>query len=169
MKKGISLIVLLLVPLVLFAASFESLLPLLVNLPGWKANEAEGADLSSVGSKGITAVRNYSRGDSTLDVVIMVGMQVQGVWNAGYKEGLKTEDAETSIQVQKIDGFLVTTGVDKKRSDSGGVFVLLKEVAGKPDSGAVFALSYEGLKLDEALKLARNFDWKKIKAAVEKL
>lgn len=160
---------LLLTPLALTAAPYDALLPLLVDLSGWEGGEAAGADMSATGMRAVSAAREYTRGeDQTLSAVIMVGMMVQGAWTEEYVEGFKAEDSETRVQVQKINGFLVHTGVEKGE-DSGGVLVLLQEATAKPGSGAVFALGFEGIKLEEALKLAKLFNWKQMKAAVEKL
>jgi hypothetical protein len=57
----------------------------------------------------------------------------------------------------------------ESESNGGGIVVLIQEGASKPDSGAVFAVSFEGLALDEALKAAQRFPWAKMKEQVGKL
>jgi hypothetical protein len=47
--------------------------------------------------------------------------------------------------------------------------LLLEAAADKPESGAVFVVSFDGMPLDDAVKLAQKFDWKKMKDAAGRL
>jgi hypothetical protein len=54
----------------------------------------------------------------------------------------------------------------EKAGGSGGIVVLLQEAAKETDTGAVFAVSFEGLGRDEAMKTAQRFSWAKMKEQV---
>jgi hypothetical protein len=158
-------LVLAMAPAVLFAASYDPLLPLLVDLGGWEAEAAEGVDLAMAGMKGVTVVREYTSGDKEMSVSLLTGAQAGITWASEYKEGFKLESTEGSMEVRKIGGFLVYHVYDKDDASGGFVVLLLEAAADKPESGAVFVLSFEGMPLDDALKLAQKFDWKKMKDA----
>lgn len=155
----------LLLPAGLFADASAPLLPLLVDLPGWEGNEAEGMDLSASGARAVIASRAYESGDKTLDASILFGIQAQTAWNPGYKEGFKVENPGGVMEVRRIDGFLVYYGFDKSDVTTGVVVLLLEGPQGS-DTGGVLVLSFEGVPLDEALKTAQRFDWRKMKATL---
>jgi hypothetical protein len=165
----LAVLFLLVVPAGLFAASFAPLLPLLVDLAGWQAEKAEGIDLSQAGMQGVTVVREYQNGEKTINASIMLGSQVGTTWIPDYKEGFKAETTEGSVEVRTINGFLVYLGFDKSESTGGLVVLLIGTTADKPESGALFVFSFEGLALDEALKTAQKFDWKKMKDVAGKV
>ena len=173
MIKRISVLLAVLVccvaPTGLFAASYDSLLPLLVDLAGWKADAAEGIDLSQAGMQGVTVVREYTNGEKGFSAAIMLGSQVGITWMPDYKEGFKGKSDEGTMEVKKLNGFLVYQAYNED-DDSGGLVVLLIETtADKPGSGALLVVSFEDMPLDEGLKLAQKFDWKKMKEAAGKV
>lgn len=173
MNKRITLLLAVIVccvaPTGLLAASFDSLLPLLVDIAGWKADAAEGIDLSQAGMQGVTVVREYTSGEKSLSAAIMLGTQVGMTWMPDYKEGFKGKSDEGTMEVKKLDGFLVYQAYNED-DDSGGLVVLLIETsADKPGSGALLVVSFEDMPLDEGLKLAQKFDWKKMKEAAGKV
>ena len=45
----------------------------------------------------------------------------------------------------------------------------LLDSADKPESGAVLAISFSGLPLEEALKTAQRFNWARMKEQIAKL
>ncbi len=150
------------------AASYDSLLPLLVDIPGWEAEPADGADASAAGMRGVTASRTYESGERRFEASILVGMQAGMSWMPDYKEGFKMETPEGVMEVKETGGFLVSSMFEKE-SRSGGIIVLLQDGAGNPDTGAVFAVSFEGLALEEAMKTAQRFSWAKMKEQAAKL
>ena len=160
---------LLAVPAGLFAAAYDSLLPLLVDIAGWQAEKAGGIDLSQAGMQGVTVVREYKSGGKGLTAAIMLGSQVGITWMPEYKEGFKGESDEGSMEVKRINGFLVYQVYNKGDSTGGLVVLLVETIADKPDSGALLVVSFEDMPLDEGLKLAQKFDWKKIKDAAGKV
>jgi hypothetical protein len=150
------------------AAGYEALLPLLPDLPGWEAEPADGADASAQGMRAVMVYRTYENGDRKFDVNLLVGIQAGATWMPDYKEGYRMETPEGLMEVKKIAGFLVFYTFERE-SNSGGIVVQLQDGTATPDSSAVFAISYEGLPLEEALKTAQRFSWAKMKDQVGKL
>ena len=155
-------------PLELYADAYESLFPLLIDLSGWDGEAPDGVDMSYTGMRAITATREYGNGDKKIEVAILIGMQTMGAWNPGYQEGFKMETTDTLMEVKKINGFPVFYTYEKDEH-SGAIMVLVQEALNKPDSGAVFLFNFKGLKIEEAHKVAQEFNWKKIKEKIEKL
>jgi len=151
-----------------FAAGYDPLLPLLVDLPGWQAEPADGADASVSGVRAVTAFRTYESGERRFEVNILIGMQAGLTWTPDYQEGFKMETPEGLMEVKKIGGFLVFYTFARE-DNSGGIFVQLLYSADKPESGAVLAISFAGLPLEEALKTAQRFSWAKMKEQATKL
>lgn len=69
--------------------------------------------------------------------------------------------------MKKINGFLVFYMFEQE--DSSGGIVVLQYGATKLDTGAVFAIHFEDLALDEALKTAQRISWAKMKEQVGRL
>jgi hypothetical protein len=164
-----AILFLLAVPAGLFAAAYDSLLPLLVDIAGWQGEKAEGIDLSQAGMQGVTVVREYKSAGKGLTVSIMLGSQAGITWMPQYKEGFKGESDEGSMEVKRINGFLVYQAYNKGDSTGGLVVLLIETAADKPASGAVLVISFENMPLDEGLKLAQKFDWKKMKEQAAKV
>ncbi len=173
MKKRIALLLAVLVccvaPTGLIAASYDSLLPLLVDVAGWKADAAEGIDLSQAGMQGVTVAREYESGEKRFTAAITLGSMVGITWMPEYKEGFKGESEEGSLEVKKINNFLAYLAYNEDETAGGLVALLIETTADKPDSGALFIFTFEGMPLDEGLKLAQKFDWKKMKEAAGKV
>lgn len=167
--RAVLALVLLAAPAALFAAAYDPLLPLLVDLAGWKADPPDGIDLSAAGMQGVTVVREYSSGDKGLTATIMLGDQVGVTWSPEYREGFKLVSTEGSMEVRKIDGFLVYHVFDAGDSSGGIVVLLLETAADKPGTGAVFVLAFDGMPLDEGVALAQKFDWKKMRDAAARV
>jgi hypothetical protein len=139
--------------------SFQRFFPLLVDLQGWKGNKPDGVSMQIPGSSMITATREYQRGTARLNAQVLMGPPAQGAVAAG-NSGVKVETSDARMSTSTIDGMQVTrtfTISDK----SGALIVAL-------GASAVFMLSFEGVAEDEALTLARKFDWKAIQAALPK-
>ena len=157
--------VLVLAPFGLYAESFDALLPLMVDLPGWEADKADGADVSATGLRAITAYRSYSNGERTLEANILIGMQAAAAWMPNYQEGFKTETPDGVMEVKKINGFLVFY-VFEHEGGSGGIIVLLRDAKSKTDLQSVFSVTFQGLSREEAMQTAQRFSWQKMKEQV---
>jgi hypothetical protein len=150
------------------AAAYDALLPLLVDLPGWEAEPAEGMDATVQGMRAVTAYRNYESGDRRFEVNLLIGTQAGLVWMPNYQEGFRLETPEGLMEVKRIAGFLVYYTFEQA-SNSGGMVVLIQEAASNPNGGAVLTVSFEGLPLEEVLRMAQRFSWANMKEQVAKL
>jgi len=151
---------------VVLAQSYESFISLLIDLPGWTAGDPTGMDMSSGGMKGINASREYTKGDQMIHAGILIGMNMMGVWQSSYHEGLKMETPDGLMEVKRVKGFLVFHSFNKKEK-VGIIAVLLEEATNEGDIGAVFVFNYQGLDDNEGLSLAQKFDWNKMKEKVK--
>jgi hypothetical protein len=139
--------------------AFQRFFPFLVDLQGWTGNKPDGLAMEIPGNTMVTATREYERGDARLNAQIVLGAAAQGAL-AATGENIKIETAEGRMSTATIDGMQVTrtfTVSDK----SGAILVGL-------GTSALFTLSFNGVAEDEALMLARKFDWKAIQAATPK-
>jgi len=111
------------------------------------------------GSGIITATREYRRGDARLDAQIIIGPPAQ-VALAATQSQVKIETGDMRMSTATIDGLPVarTFTVHDK---SGAIIVAL-------GASAMFSLTFTGVTDDEALALARQFNWKAMQAAVPK-
>lgn len=139
--------------------AFQRFIPFLVDLQGWKGSKPEGLSMEIPGNSMTTASREYERGKAHLTAQIIVGTAAQGAL-AATSQDVKIETSDSRISSSAIDGFRVTrtfTVSDK----SGAVLVAL-------GTSALFNLQFNDVADDEALALARRFNWKAIQAALPK-
>jgi hypothetical protein len=139
----------------------EDLVPLLIDLEGWEADEAEVSDVTFQNFRGISVRREYEKDDQTLDASIVIGYQAAGMWNPMYYEGFKMESGDSIVDVKKTDGFFIFHSYEKP-DKTGMCIVLLQETSQQKRTGALFVLSYEGIEDSKGLELAKKFDWKKM-------
>ena len=144
------------------AGDHQSLTPLLIDLDGWAAEEPEGMNMDMGAMKMTNATRTYTKGDNTLTAMVMIGSHAM---TQGQMQEMNAETSEARVSISEIDGFRVHTGYDKNEN-AGSVIVFLSQ--GQTES-ALFIVSYQGLSDKEAVNLAKQFDWKKMKAKVEEL
>ena len=139
--------------------SFQRFIPFLVDLPGWKGQKPDGVTIEMSGSSMITATREYERGDARLNAQVITGPAAQGAL-AATASGIKIETSDARMSTSAIDGLQVsrTFTISNK---SGAILVAL-------GPSAMFSLSFNGIAEDEALTLARKFNWKAIQAAIPK-
>jgi len=139
--------------------SFQRFIPLLIDLQGWKGNKPDGVSMEMPGASMVTATREYERGEARLNAQVISGPAAQGAL-ATISAGVKIETSEGRMYTSTIDGLLVTTTFTVK-DKSGAILVAL-------GPSALFTLSFNGVSEDEALTLARKFNWKAIQAAIPK-
>lgn len=163
-----SLVVLLAFTIATFlsAQSYEKLLDLLVDLPGYSGEEPKGMDMNYDDMKAINVTREYEKGDSKLQAGIIVGQQASGVWNPSYQKGLKMETSDGLMEVTEQNGFMLFHSYNKGKHE--GMIAVLIEKAGA-GGGAVFVFSYRGVDDKKGMSLAEKFDWKKIQSRVKSL
>jgi len=162
MKKfGIFLLVVL-VASVLFALNFKDLYPFLVDLPGWDGKDPEGSQATFGEVSMLTASRSYTKGEARLKVTIVKGTAVAGMW-APFAMKMEFEDEEQWVKVKEINGFNV--GLSYNKQDKKGSIIV--NLSTKPDQNVgLFALEYKKISPDQAVKLAKKFDWKGIAKAL---
>jgi hypothetical protein len=140
-------------------AGYLRFVPFLVELSGWSGGKPEGMAMEMSGASMVAATRHYERGEARLEVQILTGPAAQGAL-AGAGAVMKIETGDGRMSSGPLDGFRVTrsyTFSDK----SGGVIVALRD-------NAMFSLTFNGVEDDEALALAKKFDWKAIQAVIGK-
>ncbi|HLH94647.1 MAG TPA: hypothetical protein VKW08_05965 [Xanthobacteraceae bacterium] len=137
---------------------YQRFVPYLVELPGWKGAKAEGMGMEMAGSSMLTATRNYERGGAHVNVSVLTGLAAQGAL-AATNAGIKLETPDVHITNETIDGMQVskTYTVSNK---SGAIVVTL-------GPAAVLTVAYTGIPEEEAMGLARRFDWKAIQGQVK--
>ena len=136
---------------------YKQLCAELPDLSGWKAEQCSGMTMSNpmLGGEMVTASRTYTKGDASLEVTVVTGMQAMMMW-APYSSGMQMENDEELIKIEKIDGFGVGIGYDKK-AHSGTIVVQLSQ-------NAVLGVTFEGMQWQEALKEAKKLHWRKLRA-----
>jgi hypothetical protein len=139
--------------------SFQRFLPLLIDLPGWTGAKPDGVTMEMPGNSIVTATREYRRGDATLNAQVITGPAAQGALSAT-ASGMKIETGDMRMSTSTVDGLAVARTFTV-RDKSGAILVAL-------GPSAMFSLSFNGVAEDEALTLARRFDWKTIQAAIPK-
>ena len=138
------------------AESYEALLPLLVDLPGWKARPAHVLNQSSSEVRNVAAIRSYESGERRLDVYLQIGTNAIRAWDL------------RQFQTRKIADFLVFRQFNPG-DRSGTIIVVLNDSIDWPEMNAVLAIECRGLPLDQALSTAQRFSWPKMKDQVGKL
>ncbi len=139
--------------------AFERFVPLLIDLPGWTGKKADGVAMQMPGNNMITASRDYQRGDARLTAQVIVGSAAQGAL-ATINTGMKFETSEGRMSTSTIDGMTVMQTYSMK-DKNGAIMVAL-------GTNAIMNVSFKALAEDEALTLARKFNWRAIQAAVPK-
>jgi hypothetical protein len=140
------------------APGFQRFVPLLIDLDGWKGEKADGMSMQMGGTSMDAATRKYERGEASIDVQVMVGPAAQAAL-APTQAGIKIETPNERMSTSSIDGFVVlrTYQINDK---SGGVIVALS-------NNAAFSLTFNGITDEDALALAKKFNWKAIQAAAK--
>jgi hypothetical protein len=138
--------------------SFQRFVPFLVELPGWTGKKPDGMAMEMAGTSMITATRAYERGAAHVNAAVLTGMAAQAALAAA-GTGIKIETADIHMTTSTIDGLQVTKTYTVSNK-AGAIMVAL-------GPAAVFTLSYTGIAEDEALTLAKKFDWKAMQEQVK--
>jgi hypothetical protein len=116
------------------AESYDALLPLLVDLPGWEADPANGEEWSSSFERTITSFRTYTSGGRGLRVGLQIGKNAGRSGFCGYNEGFQ-------VQTPKTAGFQLFHTFDPQRQ-TGIIAVLLNDSPHNPEMNAVLAIEF---------------------------
>ena len=138
--------------------AFQRFFPLLVDLDGWQGKKPDGISMEMPGNSMITATREYQRGPARFHAQVLVGAAAKGAL-AVAQTGMKIETSDGRMSTSPIDGFQVTRTFNFK-DKSGAILIAL-------GSNSVFSVSFNGIADDEALGIAKKFDWKAIQAAAK--
>jgi len=118
--------------------SFTRFFPFLIDLQGWTGEKPDGMSMELPNNNMVTAKREYERGAARLTAQIVIGPAAQGALAVTHT-GMKIETGDSRISTSTIDGLPVTR-----------------------------TFTFNGISDDEALTLAKKFDWKAMQAAVAK-
>ena len=140
----------------------DNLKPLLIDLKGWKAEKPEGASINMSGMKMINAIRHYGNGDKNFDVTILVGSSTM---IQSQPQAVNVETSDTKVTSSEMDGFNVIQTFDKNENNGYIVINLDK----KTTEGSLFMVNYSGISPEEALKIAKKYNWKKIKSVTNRM
>lgn len=135
---------------------YKTLCTQLPSIEGWHVSRCDGMKMTNpMFGEVVTASKTYASGDKSVETAVVSGMQAMMMW-APYQSGTQVENDESLMKVETIDGFPVGIAYDKKEH-SGGVVVQLAP-------NAVLVLNYQNMTWEEALDLAKKFDWKKLQS-----
>lgn len=144
------------------ADSSASLKPLLVDIEGWDAEEAEGTSVNMGAITLTTMMRSYSKDEAELDVSVIIGSNAM-IQGQGMIPTIETDSGKVSNT--EIDGFSVIQSYDKD-DNSGSIIISL---AKNDKAGAMLIAGFEGMNPEQALELAKKYDWEKLKVEAEKI
>ena len=144
------------------AQDHNALKPLLINLAGWQAEKADGMSMATGGMRMITANRTYKKGQLELNATVMIGSQAMAM---GKTQQMQMENDDVRVKMTTIDDFQTSLSYNKQEND-GGIMVVLEN---KRNNTAMFILNFQGMDENQALKLAKKFDWQAMKKAAEEL
>ena len=139
--------------------NFKRFYPFLIDLTGWTGSKPDGLALEMPGNSMTTAGREYRRGDARINAQVVTGPAAQAALSVT-KTGVKLETGDVHMVTSTINGMAVATAYTV-HDKSGTVLVALAP-------SAMFSISFNGLGEDEALVLAKQFDWKGIQAELPK-
>jgi hypothetical protein len=137
--------------------AFERFLPFLVDLDGWQGKKPQGFAMEMTGSNLITASRDYERGPARLQAQVMTGAAAQGAL-APTRTAMNIETSDGRMNTSTIDGVQVTRSFNIKEQ-SGAILVAL-------GTSALLSVTFRGIGDDDALALAKKFNWKALQAAI---
>ena len=138
--------------------AFQRFIPFLVDLEGWQGKKPEGFSMEMTGTNMITATREYERGPAHLQAQVITGAAAQGAL-AATRAGINIETSDGRMNTSTIDGLPVTRSFNTK-DKSGAILVAL-------GTSAMLSVSFKGIGDEDALTLAKKFDWKAIQAATQ--
>jgi len=140
------------------AQAFQRFVPFLIDLPGWTGQKPDGIAMQIPGSSMITASREYRRGDAKVSAQVVTGPAAQGAL-AATQTDINLETGDAHMHTSTVDGLRVAASYTV-HDKSGMVLVAL-------GADVMFSMSFNGVAEDEAMTLARKFDWKAIQAAAK--
>ena len=118
---------------------------------------AEGTDVNMVGMKMISAIRTYAKKTAIMDMTVMMG---SNILLQGEKQNSLAGGPNTQIEILEVNGFTVIITYNKTEKE-GNIIIPLVE---HESEGSMFVINYSALSDNKALKIAKKFDWNKLKS-----
>lgn len=143
--------------------SHETLYPLLADLPGWTSDEPAGTSMNMGDMTIVTAQRGYNKDGNACQAALMIGNTA--MVSSQSQMSVQYESAQESASTSTVDGFKVMRAYNKI-DNAGSVVVFLGE---SQSNQSMLIFTFENIKPDAGLELARKFDWKKMAAAIKPL
>jgi hypothetical protein len=142
------------------ALTYQDVLPYLVDLSGWQSGKPTGMTSSMNGMNMVTASREYSQGEKKFNVSVAFGNPMFGAMSMmGMGMSMNIDTPEERIYTKTINGFMVVVTYEKQ-DKSGSVLVYLKK---DQSNSGVITFDFQGISDQEAMQLARKFNWQGIK------
>ncbi len=143
---------------------YQKLGALLKSIAGWQAEKCEGMNMTgSPMGELASAHRAYSKGGKHLEAQIFCGIQwAMGTW-APFASNFQMDSTEEFIKTTTINGFPVGINYHKKDRHGAIVVCLDKDLQASQMVRGVFVLSFENMSWQEALEIAKKFDWEGMK------
>ena len=141
------------------ALTYQDVLPYLVDLPGWQSGKPTGMTSSMNGMNMVTASKEYSQGEKKFNVSVVFGNPMFGAMPMMGNMNMNIDTPEERIYTKTINGFMVVVTYEKQ-DKSGSILVYLKKDQG---NSGVITFDFQGISEQEAMQLAKKFNWKGIK------
>ena len=138
------------------ASPLDELKDQLIDIKKWDAEEIEESNVNVAGMKIINVYRTYSKDDKSFDATILVGsnMMIQG-----QTQGIDIETSDVKVVTSEIDNFNVIQSFNK---DENGGYIVVTLIQGLTE-GSLFMINFTGLNSDEALDIAKRYNWQEMK------
>ncbi len=151
--------------LTIFGVSYEKFFPLLKDVSGWKAQKPDGTEINMGGNFMMSASRQYSKGDKSVTVSMLVGSQVYPYKQMAElsKMSITTSDGE-HVEVKSINSY--RTLIEKNQD--GSTVVVFFNSDNMKNAGALL-FSGDNVSLNDLLSFSKNFDWKKFESLYKSL
>ncbi len=146
-------------------AGYQELCKYFKELPGWNSEECSGMQMSSNYVAGEMALKTYSKGEKQLTAMITKGNWAYaqtGINPAQLQNFEMNVQNKFFVKTLRIRGYKVVVSYSKE-DNSGGIIVFLKEK--NPQNPVIFLLNFEHMDWEEALDLAKKFDWDAMKSS----
>ncbi|MBW2358982.1 MAG: hypothetical protein JRF21_09920 [Deltaproteobacteria bacterium] len=137
------------------AGSHKDLYTELVDIEGWTAGKPTG---TSVSGMMLNVSRDYKKGDSRLTVMITVNKMAPLTRKSGLRKQI-LKDSGIEVKNETIEGFDVHKRYEGTKKSS--------EITVYLNDNSKMTLNYKKLPKNQALELAKKFNWANIKKKLD--
>ncbi len=136
------------------------------DLPGWSSEPPMDSSFSMGQMKMVNVVKNYTKGDKYLTVMVTAGTVGQGQgWVPAAQAEAEVNTAEGSLSITHMNGYPVHIVHDKKEN-TVSISIALQGGGSSGNPGAMLIFTGEKLSKGELIDLAKSFDWDCFKSKV---